>query len=467
LLTSAGGEALSYDATNGLLTGTTLGVVEDSYGYNGFAEVNSYGADVNAASVFQTTFTRDKLGRITQKVETVQGVTHTFDYFYDFSGRLIAVNRDGVSSEVFTYDQNGNRTNNGAIYDDQDRLASLGATSYTYSANGELESKFDTVGTTTYNYDVLGNLISVTLPSGNLIEYVVDGNNRRVGKKVDGTLEKGWLYKDQLNPIAELDGAGNVVSRFVYASRSNVPDYMIKGGAAYRIISDHLGSPRMVIDIATGLPAQVLEYDSFGNIVTDTNPGFQPFGFAGGLYDESIGLTRFGARDYDAEPGRWTSKDPIRFDGGDSNLYGYVVNNPLNFLDPIGLWFVDVGFSGAANGKLGPGVTAGVKISPSGVFGYFGFGVGVGQGVSATFSPFGETSEGVSVDASVRGGSGTFGAQAGGSISDDGISSTWGVGYGMGFGGSVTATYTKKLVDFSLFKDFFEENTRSGGKECP
>lgn len=68
-----------------------------------------------------------------------------------------------------------------------------------------------------------------------------------------------------------------------------------------------------------------------------TNPGFQPFGFAGGIYDPDTGLVRFGARDYDAFVGRWTAKDPIRFDGGDSNLYVYVGNDPVNGFDPTGL----------------------------------------------------------------------------------------------------------------------------------
>jgi len=72
-------------------------------------------------------------------------------------------------------------------------------------------------------------------------------------------------------------------------------------------------------------------------VVSDTSPGFQPFGFAGGLYDPLTGLVRFGARDYDAETGRWTAKDPIRFDGGDGNLYAYVGNDPVNRVDPSGL----------------------------------------------------------------------------------------------------------------------------------
>ena len=215
LLTGAGSEVLSYDTTNGLLTDTTLGVVEDAYGYNGFAEVTDYAANANSSLVYQTQFARDKLGRITQKVETVQGVTHTYDYFYDFSGRLIAVNRDTVLHESFTYDQNGNRTNNGAVYDNQDRLANNNLASFTYTDNGELLSKTEGSDVTSYSYDVLGNLMSVVLPSGNTIEYIIDGSNRRIGKKVDGVLEQGFLYKDQLNPVAELDGTGAVVSRFI------------------------------------------------------------------------------------------------------------------------------------------------------------------------------------------------------------------------------------------------------------
>ncbi len=80
-----------------------------------------------------------------------------------------------------------------------------------------------------------------------------------------------------------------------------------------------------------------MDYDEFGNVINDTNPGFQPFGFAGGLYDQDTKLVRFGARDYDPTVGRWTAKDPISFAGGDTNLYGYVLNDPVNIVDPAGL----------------------------------------------------------------------------------------------------------------------------------
>ncbi len=113
---------------------------------------------------------------------------------------------------------------------------------------------------------------------------------------------------------------------------------MVKGGVTYRIISDHLGSPRLVVDSATGAIVQQIAYDEFGNVLSDSNPGFMPFGFAGGLYDRNTKLTRFGARDYDAETGRWTTKDPIRFAGGDTNLYGYVLGDPVNDFDLEGLF---------------------------------------------------------------------------------------------------------------------------------
>src|SRR4030095_12570821 len=108
-------------------------------------------------------------------------------------------------------------------------------------------------------------------------------------------------------------------------------EYMIKGGTTYRIISDHLGSVRLVVNAATGAIAQRIDYDAFGQVLTDTAPGFQPFGFAGGLYDNDTRLIRFGARDYDAETGRWMAKDPILFTGRQANLYAYANNDPINY----------------------------------------------------------------------------------------------------------------------------------------
>jgi len=245
---------------------------------------------------------------------------------------------DGVIA-TYQYDANGNRTgdgNNVATYDAQDRLTQYGATTYAYTDNGELKTQSVAGQTVRYDYDVSGNLRAAALADGSNVDYLIDGRNRRIGKKVNGNLVQGFLYQDQLNPAAELDGAGSIRARFIYGTKSHVPDYLVKDGQTYRIVSDHLGSVRLVVDTATGTVVQRMEYDAYGYVIQDTNPGFQPFGFAGGIYDQSTKLTRFGARDYDAATGRWTAKDPIRFEGKDSNLYGYVGNDPINFVDPTG-----------------------------------------------------------------------------------------------------------------------------------
>jgi RHS repeat-associated protein len=345
LLIRAGSLTLARDAQTGLITGLTLGGNAETLTYNVFGERISDQVMQGPTSLFGVEYVRDGLGRIVEKRETLGGVTDTHAYGYDQAGRLAEVRTNGAVAAAYTYDRNGNRlsaTDSGgtisASYDAQDRLTQYGSTSHGYAVNGDLQQK--TVGgqTTQYQYDALANLLGVTLPDGTLIEYLVDGRNRRVGRKVNGVLVQGFLYQDKLRPIAELDGSNNVVSRFVYANGSNVPAYMVKNGVTYRIISDHLGSPRLVVNPATGDVVQRLDYDAFGNVLQDTNPGFQPFGFAGGLYDPGTGLVRFGARDYDSEVGRWSAKDPLGFGAGDPNLYTYVGNAPVNLIDPSGLW---------------------------------------------------------------------------------------------------------------------------------
>lgn len=349
LLRSAGAISLRYNQQNSLLASTMLGGVADSFSYNAFGENTAYQATYAQTNLLGEQYTRDNLGRIAQRIETVAGVTHTYGYNYDLVGRLSEVTKDGASLSTYGYDANGNRTaysgpngsGNGS-YDDQDRLLQYGNNTYSYTANGELRSKTAGGQTTTYRYDLLGNLVAVTMPNGSRIEYLVDGNNRRIGKKVNGVLVQGFLYHDALNPVAELDGNGNLVARFVYASRNNPPDYMIKGGVTYRIIADHLGSPRLVVNATNGQVAQRLDYDEFGSILADSNPGFQPFGFAGGIYDQHTKLLHFGERDYDPQAGRWTAKDPIGFSGSPSNLYEYVMNDPVNSRDSNGLGVVKI-----------------------------------------------------------------------------------------------------------------------------
>jgi RHS repeat-associated protein len=344
---TAGGMTITRNADNGFVTSTALGNVTTENDYNGFGELSVTTTSVSTKGIFGQIIERDDLGRITSIEEQVGATPHKLSFTYNNLGRLETATRDGVTT-TYKYDANGNRASVrsgtdaavAAKYDAQDRILSFGSQTYKPTATGNLESRTDGTKTVGLTYDELGNLTSASLKdiaATTTIDYVIDGFGRRVGRKVNGTFDKKWLYRDGLRPVAEVDSVG-VFTHFVYAnSQSGAPDFLIRSGVLYRIVKDYLGSIRMVVNASTGAVAQSLEYDAFGRVLSETGAGFQPFGFAGGIYDVDTKLVRFGARDYDPGMGRWTNKDPIGFAGGDTNIYAYVGNDPVNRLDASGL----------------------------------------------------------------------------------------------------------------------------------
>jgi hypothetical protein len=101
--------------------------------------------------------------------------------------------------------------------------------------------------------------------------------------------------------VARLDATGAIAARFVYGT-GLAPDYLVQGGQTYVLITDHLGSVRLVGHATTGAIVQRIDYDEFGQVLVDSAPGFQPIGYAGGLYDPDSGLVEFNAREYDRAP---------------------------------------------------------------------------------------------------------------------------------------------------------------------
>ncbi len=366
LIVRAGSLTLTRHPQHGFISATVLSNLTDTCTYDGFGSPNFYAAAASGIVFYAYSLAYDPLGRITNKQEVITGITNDYAYLYDAANRLAQVRSNSILIAIHTYDPNGNRLSRSnppaasfaqGTYDAQDRLVNavteLGTRSYFYNPQGQRESTTLNGQATQYQYDAHGNLRSVTLPNLTQIDYVVDASDRRIGKKINGTLVNGWLYQGQLLPIVQLDGANQVVCRFVYASRLQVPDYLIRSDGSYRLVCDHLGSVRLVVNAQTGTVVQRLDYDEYGRVTLDTNPGFQPFGFAGGLYDADTGLVRFGWRDYDPIASRWTAKDPLGFFGGDANLYAYCANDPLNCFDPSGTDYVLLNDSYAVLGRKG------------------------------------------------------------------------------------------------------------------
>lgn len=367
LLASAGNLALVRDPVNGLLTNATVGGISTTYQYDAFGQMVTLVAKHGATELLSESYVRDDGGRVTRKTVIVNGQATVFGYEYDAAGRLVHTTANGASAGRFAYDENGNRNlayGIAASYDEQDRLVQYGDAHYSYSANGDLARLATGGQTTQFSHDGRGSLEHVVLADGRTVDYLIDGMQRRIGKKVNGELTQAFLYQDQLRPVAELNGNNEVVARFVYGDRVNVPEYMVKGGITYRLLLDRLGSVRLVVNAASGEVVQRMDYDAWGNVELDSNPGFQPFGYAGGLYDNDTKLAHFAARDYDAFTGRWTSKDPLRFGGGDTNLYGYVNGNPVFGTDPTGQYCLSEKAIGTIGGAIGggfSGVIAGLQ----------------------------------------------------------------------------------------------------------
>jgi RHS repeat-associated protein len=362
LLTGAGSFTISRNAGNGLPGAVTGGPLNLTRSFNGYGEVKSQNFLVNGLGITSWELTRDKNGRIITKAETVDGITSNYVYTYDSMGRLLTVTKDDTLVEEYQYDSVGRRTYEMNVlkgisgrtftYSDEDHLLTAGDVTYQYDADGFLTTKTQGSDMTTYNYSSRGELINVNLPNGSLIEYINDPIGRRIAKMVDGVITEKYLWQGLTRLLAVYDGNNNLFMRFEYAD-ARMPVAMTKGGITYYLTYDQVGSLRIVAD-ASGNAVKRIDYDSFGNIINDTNPGFEvPFGFAGGLYDSDTGLVRFGFRDYDPNIGRWTAKDPILFLGGDPDFYGYCLGDPINWIDPDGALFLPGAVGGAIVGGVG------------------------------------------------------------------------------------------------------------------
>jgi RHS repeat-associated protein len=341
-VTAVGALSLALDPASGRIDGSTLGVVDQAIAWDAATGLPSGNtASVASIPVWDEQATLDAAGRATA-IDRL-GTANDAILAYDVRGRLASVSDGGGPVASWTWDANGNRLSqtdgSGTVtgsYDDRDRLLSWGALDFAWSEAGDLQTRTDT-GTgdvTGFAYDERANLLEVDLPDGTVVTYAIDGLGRRVARSVDGVVTNRWLYMDGLHPVAEVDGTGNLVARFVQAT-VGTPAYLEKGGVTYALVTDRLGSVRRVVDAATGLVVQAIDYDAFGRVISDSNPGFQPFGFAGGLYDPLTGLVRFGARDYDPEVGRFTTPDRQGMRGG-LNVYLYANGDPVNFVDPEG-----------------------------------------------------------------------------------------------------------------------------------
>ncbi len=207
-------------------------------------------------------------------------------------------------------------------------LGSTGAStqSYTYDAAGNLTGD----GARTYGYDARGRLARVTT-GGVVTAYGINGLGQRVWKTGTGTTE--FVYDEAGRLIGEYDASGNVIEETVRLG--DLPVGVLTSNAQYYVNPDHLGAPRTIVD-ANGATVWTWNRDPFGNGAPTGALTYNPR-FPGQYFDSETGLYYNMARDYNPAIGRYVQSDPIGLAGG-VNTYAYVQNDPVNFIDPLGLY---------------------------------------------------------------------------------------------------------------------------------
>ena len=146
-----------------------------------------------------------------------------------------------------------------------------------------------------------------------------------------------YLWANLTTLLAIYDKDDNLVQRYNY-TESRTPTSMTMNNETYYLHYDQVGTLRVVTDKNKNIVKEI-SYDTYGNILSEKNPSFTvAFGFGGGLRDRDTNLVHFGYREYEPYTGKWTAKDPIDFGGGDSNLYGYVLGDPVGLIDSKGLY---------------------------------------------------------------------------------------------------------------------------------
>jgi len=291
-------------------------------------------------------------------------------------------------------DINGSYLTSEFEYDDVNRLLSvinkkesqiLSSYSYTYDENGNILSQTNAGGTTSYTYDLLDRLETIQYPGGESVEYTYDlrGNRMTVETSVpplhygeinytynvwdqltsvdnDGTVttfeyEPTGMRIKKTNPtetirytydisgrvIAEADASFTVQANYVWG-----PDRLLQkrdtatGDRYYYLYNGH-GDVVQIVD-QEGEVVNEYEYDEWGNITNQIDEGtHNPFKYAGEIYDDETGLYYLRARYYDPSMGRFINKDTYEGDISNPltlNLYAYVHNNPLIYVDPTGHW---------------------------------------------------------------------------------------------------------------------------------
>lgn len=437
---------------------------------------------MTVAGQTQVTYTYDNANRLTQ----VQQGTSTVGIGYDIAGRRTSLTLPNANSLTYaynaaseltsltykqgtttlgtltySYDAAGNRLITGgtfartnlppalasATYNANNQQTAFGTTTETYDLNGNLATSTEAGVTTTYTWNARNQLTGISR-TGLTASLTYDSFGRRTGKTINGTTTN-FLY-DVLNPVQEKNG-GTVTANLL--TGLGIDEFFTRTDSVgvRALLPDALGSTVALADNTGALQTQYT-YEPFG-VTTQTGATSTSSYKYTGREDDGTGLYYYRARYYQPRLQRFIAEDPIGFLGGDVNLYGYVLNNPTRFADPLGLWTGAVGGEIDVGGGLGGSLNVSAVGDDSGQLGLSitigGGGTGIGASGSLQVTGTNATNiqqlGGGGGQASVNGSAGLLNIN-GGVVGGSGyVGGTAGIGVGAGItpvSGNGLGTYT-------------------------
>ena len=366
-------QVMQYDPVNELLSSTTFsntvaGTILKHYAYNydlsGNRTSEAIGTTTTApVAIGQSSY--NNLNQVTSRVTTsgqlqfagsldkqgtvsVAGNAATMNHFTtNFTGSANVNLGTNIVPIIATDYGNNSRTNNYQIIVTNNGVAEA----ISYDANGNMTNMVTATTTNSYQWDAVNRLVSIMGPTNQTL-FTYDGLGRRVqiAELTNGVafVTNKFLW-DKLELLEQRDITGGTVTKRFFGQGEQI------AGTNWYFTRDHLGSIREVIDSAGTIEARY-DYDSYGRQIVVSGTMSVDFGYAGMYYHHASGLNLTFFREYNADLGRWLNQDPMQERGG-INLYGYVLNNPIDYFDPYGLNGASFGtafgfYAGAAVGLI-------------------------------------------------------------------------------------------------------------------
>ncbi len=345
----------NYD-TRGFLTGISTGadtVLRRSYLYDTTGNVLSYYDSLNTGN--STSYSYDKQNRLTRMIRSSLAQDTIRYEYYDNGDRR----REIVGYDTTTYTYANNRLTG---------LSGFTQASFVYDDIGNLVTQVVGSDTTEYGYDQANRLVSVT-QNDTTYQQAYNSRSQRSSLTTPGGTSRyihaanGLLLTEYYSGDWETDYVylyGQPIAR-VWAYNEEVDTTTVTHFDIGWYHNDHLGTPQAVTDSAKTIRWSA-QYYPFGALASENASTLSNPRFPGQYHDRSTDLYYNMFRQYQPTLGRYITPDPIGIAGG-LNLYGYAGQNPINYIDPMGLYSLGEFGDDAAQFMIGFGDVASLGIT--------------------------------------------------------------------------------------------------------